>query len=71
MINILAKAKRHLPIDDDFRKVALQYDGGRDNESAEPDLIWHSPNETQDDDDIRQAIRSNLLMKGFWNSRVN
>ena len=62
---------RHLPIDDDFRKVALQYDAGRDRESAEPDLIWHSPNEMQDDDDVRSAIRSNLLMKGFWNSQEN
>ena len=62
---------RHLPIDDDFRKVALQYDADRDNESAEPDLIWHSPNETQDDNDVRSAIRSNLLMKGFWNSQKN
>lgn len=62
---------RHLPIDDDFRKVALQYDADRDRESAEPDLIWHSPNEMQDDDDVRSAIRSNLLMKGFWNSQKN
>ena len=62
---------RHLPIDDDFRKIALQYDADRDIESAEPDLIWHSPNETQDEDDVKNAIRGNILMKGFWNSQKN
>ena len=65
---------RHLPLDDDFRKTALQYDAEsayRHDSDIEPTLIWHSPNETQDEDDVRNAIRDNIIMKGFWNSQEN
>ena len=63
---------RHLPIDDEFKKIALQYDSDKGySDDVEPSLIWHSPNETQDEDDVRQAIRDNIIMKGFWNSQEN
>ena len=64
---------RHLPLDDEFRKTALQYDSdrGRYSDDIEPSLIWNSPNETQDEDDLRKAIRDNIIMKGFWNSQEN
>tara|TARA_B100000902_G_C27307971_1_gene916670 strand:- start:852 stop:3131 length:2280 start_codon:yes stop_codon:yes gene_type:complete len=64
---------RHLPLDDDFKKIALQYDSdkGGYSDNTEPSLIWHSPNETQDEEDVRKAIRDNIIMKGFWNSQEN
>ena len=64
---------RHLPLDDDFKKIALQYDSdkGGYSDDTEPSLIWHSPNETQDEEDVRKAIRDNIIMKGFWNSQEN
>ena len=63
---------RHLPIDDEFKKIALQYDSDKGySDDVEPSLIWHSPNETQDEEDVRKAIRDNIIMKGFWNSQEN
>ena len=54
----------HLPQGDTNKKMALVYEPGYD----EPSEVYDTPDDEVGTDGLREAVETNLLMKGFWES---
>lgn len=60
---------KHLHPQDPMKKMALVYDG--DQGSPDPKEVFDTPDDEVGEDGLREAVRKNIMMKGFARGQKN